>query len=308
MSDRLAAGFTIAGFPLTASLLAITAGNFILAAVLGLAFVLAAVLTIAPRLPHLHKLPLVGAPRLTAGFKANGSVELHGPQERPQVTLAAPADQFPLSILVQVGITNHSDQDVTHALVNVGAPVGQSLAICDGWGRPRDLGQPMLPTHAGYDYWSIKDWRFTGRDGHLLYFRLSVREPGTYPIFATISSRSLYEELTEWAEIRVVEQEWEALELRDQIGALIDKGELIGGQMAAVYTGDRLRTIYAAWYLEALNAMPEGDPLWQSLEEAKANWPGPKSGNDFYVAESTAKLKRLYEIRDLLGSKPYDGG
>ncbi len=82
----------------------------------------------------------------------------------------------------------------------------------------------MVPTHSGYDYWSIKDWRFTGKDGHLLYFRLRVREPGTYPIFVTIGSRSLYEELTEWAEIRVVEREWEELDLRDQLSVLIDKG------------------------------------------------------------------------------------
>jgi hypothetical protein len=231
-----------------------------------------------------------GMTQKAAGFKANGSVELHRSPERPKVTLAVPADEFPMSILVQIGITNHSDQDIIHALVNFGAPIGQGLTICDGWGRARDLGQPMLPTHAGYDYWSIKDWRFTGKDGHLLYFRLRARKPGTYPIFATIGSRSLHRELTEWAGIHVVEQGWEELGLRDQLSVLIDKGELIEGQIPAVHTGAEARRVFAAWYVEALTALQENEPLWKSFEETKASWPEPETGDGYYAAELAAKL------------------
>lgn len=207
-----------------------------------------------------------------------------------------------MSILVQIGITNHSDQDITHALVNFGAPIGQGLTICDGWGRARGLGQPMLPTQAGYDYWSIKDWRFTGKDGHLLYFRLRVRKPGTYPIFATIGSRSLHRELTEWAEIHVVEQVWEELGLRNQLSVLIDKGELIEDQIPTVHTGAEARRAFLEWYMEALTALQEDEPLRKSFEETRAGWPGPETGDGYYAAELAAKLKRLYEIRDFLGS------
>ncbi len=79
MSNRLAAGFTVAGFPLTAAFLAIADGNFCRASALGLAFALTAALTLAPKLPILQGLPPFGAPHLTAGFKATGSVEFHAP-------------------------------------------------------------------------------------------------------------------------------------------------------------------------------------------------------------------------------------
>ncbi|HMA26869.1 MAG TPA: hypothetical protein VKO62_04475, partial [Solirubrobacterales bacterium] len=91
MSNRFAAGFTIAGFPLTGAMLAVTAGNFILAAILMVPFVAICAATVAPRVRRLHQLPLVGAPRLTVGFRANGSVEFEGEEPR-EVSLEAPAD------------------------------------------------------------------------------------------------------------------------------------------------------------------------------------------------------------------------
>jgi hypothetical protein len=304
MSNRLAAGFTIAGFPLTAALLAITAGNYLLGAGLGLLFVAGSLLTVAPKLPLLHRLPVVGAPKITAGFKANGSVEFGGPPERPRVTLAVSRDAFPCSVFVQIGITNHSDQDVSAALINFGAPARHGLQICDGWGAARDAGQQMPPTHEGFDYWAIDDYRLSGRDGRLLYFRFRVSEPGTYSIFASISSRALYRELNQWAEVEITARAETELCLRDRLGSLIDRGELLARQIPERYTGDSAsRQAYLTWFIEVFNAFSEADPEREVFQEVRADWPGDRSGDAFYLAELAAKVKYLYELRDLLGHR-----
>jgi hypothetical protein len=67
MSNRLAVGFTVAGFLLTAALLAISAGNVGLAIPLGILFVIAAVLTVAPKLPFIHAMPWLARRRSRLG-------------------------------------------------------------------------------------------------------------------------------------------------------------------------------------------------------------------------------------------------
>lgn len=303
MSNRLAAGFTIAGFPLTAALLAITAGNYTLGAVLGLLFVVGSLLTVAPKLPLLHPLPIVGAPKVTAGFKANGSVEFAGPPDRPRVVLAVAHDAFPCSVFVQIGMTNHSEQDASHSLINFGAPARHGLQLCDGWGATRDGGQQMPPTHEGFDYWAIDDYRLSGGDGRLLYFRFRVPKPGVYPIFVSISSRALYSELNQWAEIEIVERAEVDLCLRDRLGPLIDKGELLARQIPERYTDDDARVAYVAWFVEVMNAFSETDPERSEFQEVKADWPGDRIGDAFYLAELATKVKYLYELRDHLGHR-----
>ncbi len=54
--------------------------------------------------------------------------------------------------------------------------------------------------------------------------------------------------------------------------------------------------------MEGLYALQGNNTQWKSFREAKANWPGPDTEDGFFAAELAAKLKRLYEIRDLLGS------
>lgn len=269
MSNRLAAGFTIAGFPLTAALLAITAGNYLLGVGLGLLFVAGSLLTVAPKLPLLHRMPVVGAPKITAGFKANGSVEFGGSLERPRVILAVARDAYPCSVFVQIGITNHSDQDVSAALINFGAPARHGLQVCDGWGAARDAGQQMPPTREGFDYWAIDDYRLSGGDGRLLYFRFRVPKPGIYPIFVSISSRALYSELNQWAEIEIVERAEADLCLRDRLGPLVDKGELLARQIPQRYTDDDARVAYVAWFVEVMNAFSDTDPERSEFQESK---------------------------------------
>lgn len=303
MSNRLAAGFTIAGFPLTAALLAITAGNYTLGVCLGLLFVVGSLLTLAPKLPLLHRMPIVGAPKVTAGFKANGSVEFGGPPERPRVILAAMRNAFPCSVFVQIGMTNHSGQDVSHALINFGAPARHGLQLCDGWGTTRDVGQQMPPTHEGFDYWAIDNYRLSGGDGRLLYFRFRVPGPGVYPIFVSISSKALYCELNQWAEIEIAERPAADICLRDRLGPLIDKGELLARQIPERYTADDARVAYVAWFLDVLNAFSETEFEQHDFQEVKADWPGDRTGDAFYLAELAAKVKYLYELRDLLGHR-----
>jgi hypothetical protein len=301
MSNRLAAGFTVAGFPLTAALLAISAGNFGLAIPLGALFVIAAVLTFAPKLPVVHVVPVVGAPKITARFKANGSVEFHDREDRPRVRLALPEDAFPGSVLVQIGVTNHSDQDVAHALMNFGAPVRMGLQACDAWGHPRDVGQQMPPTHEGYDYWALDDYRLTGGDGRLIFFRFRASGPGIFPVYISISSRGLYRELTQWSEIEIVARPRSEISLRDLIGPQIDRGELLARQIPDRFTGDPARLEYLAWFLETFNVLSDEERLRDEFQATKADWPGEQIGDEFYLAELRTKVKHLYDLRDFLG-------
>ncbi len=157
VAARLGTGISIASLALIAAVPAFQAGTNCLAyAFLGL-FAGLLLLAAAPVLPGLHALPLVGAPRLTATFTVNGSAELAagiGPDEEEGRTL-----------LVRVGVRNHSRADVAHALLNFCFPVGSGLRACDAWGEPDDRGRRMPPTQElrSFDYWAIDDLRL--RDG-----------------------------------------------------------------------------------------------------------------------------------------------
>jgi len=244
---------------------------------------------------------LAGAPKITAGFKANGSVEFHGAEDRPRVLLAVPEDAFPCSVLVQIGIKNHSDQEVAHALMNFGAPVRMGLQACDPWGNQRDVGQQMPPTHDGYDYWAIDDYRLTGGDGRLIFFRFRASGPGVFPVYVSINSRDLYRELTQWSEIEIVARPRSEVGLRDLIGPLIDRGELLARQIPDRYTGDPARCEYVAWFGEVINVLSGEERLRNDFQATKADWPGEQIGDEFHLAELRSKLKHLYDLRDFLG-------
>ena len=161
----------------------------------------------------------------------------------------------------------------------------------------------MPPTHEGFDYWAIDDYRLSGGDGRLLYFRFRVPKPGVYPIFVSISSRALYSELNQWAEIEIVERAEVDLCLRDRLGSLIDKGELLARQIPERYTDNDARVAYVAWFVEVMNAFSDTDPERSEFQEVKADWPGERIGDAFYLAELATKVKYLYELRDLLGHR-----
>lgn len=293
MSDRFAAGFTIAGFPLTAALLAVTAGNYCLAAPLVLAFVVVLLLTVAPRLPLLHRLPGVGAPRLAAKFTANGFPDLR------VVGLPDPLD--PVSVLVRVQVYNPARVDVEHAMLNFAFPYGHGLRACDSWGEPDHRGMKMPPTQEtpSFDYWAMDDLRFSGRNTRLFNFRVRLKDPGAYTIKLRIQSKDLFEEFIASEDLHM--ERSSPLSLRDQLGALIDKGERLRGQVPDVFSGDALRVETAALILAATILLGNSDhPELRDRLDTDLDYSGEETGDDYYRVLIAARVQALYEVRDYL--------
>lgn len=78
---------------------------------------------------------------------------------------------------------------------------------------------------------------------------------------------------------------------------------MLARQIPERSTGSAARQAYVVWFLEVLNTFSDADAEREDFQETKADWPGEQIGDDFYLAELAAKLKRLYELRDLLGHR-----
>src|SRR4051794_20604077 len=102
---RVGTGLTAATLPLVIALAFAQADDVIPAVLFSVGAALVVVGTSAPYLRGIHRLPGVGAPRLTGGFTANGSPDLTVQIPRPG---EGELKNQPHSLLVRVGITSHS--------------------------------------------------------------------------------------------------------------------------------------------------------------------------------------------------------
>jgi hypothetical protein len=298
MIARLAAGLTAATLPLVVGVAFAQSGEAAPAVAFFVLTALFVIATFAAFLPILHKLPGIGAPRLTATFTANGSPDLritipvrpeHGERARP-------------SVLIRVGLTNHSRGDIAHALLNFCFPVGHGLQICDHRGDPLDRGKSMPPTQedAPFDYWSIDDLRLTGRNSYLAHFRVRIDKPGEYPLILRLNSHDLYDELVERAVLRVEESAAGDLPVRDALSALIDEGERITRIISSRQMATDVKSVAMTFVVEATSIVTDLNrpDFRQRLDEAAADYSEPKSGDDYFLALVTERVRVLYELRD----------
>ena len=294
---KIGTGLSAAALPLVICLAFASAGKVCLAVFFGILTVVLLVATFAALLPGLHKLPGVGAPRLTAGFSANGS---------PDAVIRIPRrrDAFEgsiRSILIRVGITSHSRADVESALLNFCVPVGLGLQICDHRGQSLDQGKLMPPTQEALpmDYWMIGDLTITGGNGHLFHFRIRIDGPGDYPLKLRLNSRDLYEELVVDGMLRV--EEADDLSVRDALSVLIDEGEEVLQRPPDSRSGTSLRVEAMAFTMKAIGTIAELDQpaLDKRIADAILDHTGLKEGDDYYRALIATKVRVLYDIRDL---------
>lgn len=253
---RVGTGLTAATLPLVVALAFAQAGEVVPAVLAGVVTACLIIATFVFYLPGLHRLPFVGAPRLTAGFTANGSPDL-------QVRIPKQPDHGEAvthSILVQVGINNHGRADVEQALLNFCALAGHALQICDHRGEPVDKGTPMPSTNEAppFDYWAINPLTITGRNGYLAHFRLRVQHPGDIPLVLRIQSRDLYEELEVFGCIEVVELEGDPTPA-ENVSALIEEGERFLSEMPTMTSDEEVRDRAMAFDFEARSALNELD-------------------------------------------------
>jgi hypothetical protein len=296
---RVGTGLTAATIPLVVALAFAQAGDVVPAVLACVLTALLVVATFSAYLPFLHRLPFIGAPRLIGGFTANGSPNLHVRIPK-QPDHGEPAIY---SILVQVGINNHSRADVEEALFNFCALAGHALQICDHRGEPVEKGSSMPSTDDDppFDYWAMRGLTYSGRNGFLTYFRLRVLGPVTIPLILRVQSRDLYEEFVVRAKIEVTEIEGEATR-PEQISDCIEEGERILDEAPGITSESELRQRVMAFDLRArmvVTALDRPDLLGR-LDNALIDYTGRRAGSGYFEALALAFVRVLYDIRRLI--------
>jgi len=300
MAGRYATGVTVAGFPLTAALLAVTAANYRLAAFLGLLFVVAVLLTVAPRIKYLHRLPIVGAVRLAVNFSANGApgTQVDG---REEVVLAVPRGSLPSTVLVEMAVLNLTNREIENVQFGYGCDVGHGMKACDGWGRPVTKGD-RLPPREGFDQASLIGRHVTAREEPLFHLRMRVRRKGRYRVYMSINASSLFRAEGALFEFEVVETDTPSL--RDRLAPLIDRTEAISHEGSDAFQGEEaMRRALMDVTFEAHHLLLQIDSqeFIERFSHAEPDYIGLKSGEEYLRASASAKAKVLYEIRQELG-------
>jgi len=253
------------------------------------ALVMAAV--VSPKLPVLHRLPLVGSPQLEGRLRLDGNPAL----------LLRLGSARPRSALLEVGVSVATRADVDRAVINLLVPPGLRGERCNHRGRPYDEGTWMprthdrLGAHEWVDYWAAKDLSFTS-DVSLRWFKLRFSEPGEYSIRLKVNSSQLYREYELERTVRVVEAD--ELTQHDRAGELIDEGEELERRLAcgpSVFDSESsLRRAVAGWMMGAKTDLPDlenpdtpegaGESAIRHLEPLVENY-----------------LDALYDLRNRLG-------
>ena len=300
MAGRYATGLTVASFPLTAALLAVTAANYRLAAFLASLFVIAVLLTAAPRIRYLHSLPIVGAVRLAVNFSANGAagVEVDG---REEVSLAVPRDSLPSTVLVEMAVLNLTNRETENVQFGFGCDVGHGMKACDGWGRPVTKGD-RLPPREGFDQASLIGRHVNAREAPLFHLRMRVRKEGRYRAYMSMNASSLYRAEGALFEIEVVETDTPSL--RDRLAPLIDRAEAISQEGSDAFQGEeamRRSLVDVTFEAHHLLLQVDSQEFIERFTHAEPDYIGVQSGEEYLRAAALAKAKVLYEIRGQLG-------
>lgn len=293
MRNRIEAGAAVGGVFLALGALAFNQHwgcglAYTLLACAGLALLAA----FANRIRGLHRLPLVGAPRLQIFPSVDG---------RSDLTVRIPQGE-PRQLLLCVGICNDSGQDVQPAHVNFLMSEGIRRWKCDHHGRPDDEGRWMRPTSEKIgledpdpykDYWAITR-SFPADNSVVWWFRLRIPRPGRYRFRFKISSPVLYEELAHDFEINAVPLAGEE-DVVEKLDDIIDKGDELVAALDEVYREDEYRLAVTTFIFEGRMAMPEGHH--EMYDDARGDWKGKEVGREYLRGEARAKLAVLYEIR-----------
>ena len=300
MGSRYATGLTVASFPLTAALLAVTAANYRLAAPLGSLFLIAVLLTVAPKFKYLCKLPVFGAVRWAVDFRVNGvtGVEVDGHEE---VVLAVPRNSLPSTVLVEMALRNLTNHEVDNVQFSLGADVGHGMRVCDGWGRPVSKGDP-LPPREGFDLASLIGRHVTAREAPLFHLRMRIRREGQYRAFIAINAASFYRNMWALLEFEVIETDTPSL--RDQLAPIIDRAEAISRAGSDAFSGDdgmRREVVDVTHDANHLLLQIDSQEFLDRFTNAEPDYVGVRSGDEYFRASALAKTKVLYEIRSELG-------
>ena len=132
MAARMQAGLTAASLPFVAGL-AFVESNSVAAAVAFSVAAVVALLTFAPQLPFLHRLPRIGSPRITARFIR---------VERNELVEGFPFPMNGAYLQIEPKVSSR----IEDAVLGFFAPEGVSIENIDLGGTPTSKGRLLLPT------------------------------------------------------------------------------------------------------------------------------------------------------------------
>jgi len=300
MGARIGYGAAWGALPLAGAVAAGAAGNTCLAIFLTVLVVGASlVIPLAPFLPLLNRLPLIGSPRLGVVMRLNG---------RRDLTLTTAAGEEHTCIL-DIEISNPSRWfPVKGAWINFLVPSGIKVGRCDQFGQPEDGGQwqdfqaHQLGGHSRADYWHDTDLDFPPRLTRLIRvkLRLGVGAKETtleYPVLLKLAAPSLYRPIEQDATIVVRQGDAEPSE---QMGRVITAAEraldalsppfMIGND--AESERRRLTMEIVASSTELLTPTIENNPLPETPQDVDAS-------THFETVQM--HLRALYAVREESG-------
>jgi hypothetical protein len=247
------------------------------------------VIPFAPYLPGLHRLPIVGSPRLEVTYRLNGSTDL-------RTTLRQGSEQ---TCILEVGVKNPERwQDLHGAWMNLLLPSGVKIGRCNQVGEPEGGGKweefhrHRLGAHERSDYWNDFDWKFPASFSRAIRFKLWFREPGEYPILFKLGAAALHDGLEEERTMHVDEGE---PDLDATFGELITTGERLRRAEPNAFAGDAaIRGEAFAWFMASTTALHDA-----GVHE----FPEPPEGAEARELKEQIRFRlvALYVVRDERG-------
>ena len=176
----------------------------------------------------------------------------------------------PQSRLIEIGIYNPNPDDLkgVHANIlmtegiRVGKCTGAGIITDDGWWSDRPTPEPIGDEEAGEsrkDYWGPGGEASTltlPAGASVLYFKLTISEPGTYRFRAKFWGGDLPAAVTKDGFL-VVRSAEPAAEGRDSISESIYWGEKVLATPESVFGSDALKDEYFGWLISAGRSVPD---------------------------------------------------
>jgi hypothetical protein len=301
--SRIEAGAAVAALFLALSALSLSQ-DWVCALSYGfLAIAALAVLSaFANRIRGLHRLPLIGAPRLEAALSVDG---------RSTRVVTMPGDGANRYFLICLGILVRDRVDVP-GHVNFLMTEGLNPVKCDHLGQVDETGRWMRPTtetigdddpNPYKDYYA-ESRAFAGDNSVVWWFRVMFKSHRRYRFRLKVSSPLLCEEFVEDFYVDAVPRE-ASPSVIDKLDDLIDKGEALVNVEAEFFDEKALRIRVMAYILEGNEALPDGYQEGFNAANSRT-WDGRDVeenlvGKPYLEGIARAKLEYLYEARRRVG-------
>jgi hypothetical protein len=318
---RAQTGLTLAGLTLTAAVLV----NESVVASVGFVVLtfLVLVATIANRAPLLHRLPCVGAPRVSVDCSLEGRQPLsagmrRGPvypiPEELKATLGIDSEGGilePRIVHLEIGLVNEGRSVLRDVSVTFMHPEGLGHEETDSYGIVADHGRWMPPTSeslmqdedgsATYsDYW-VWGGDLPARST-LLYFSLEIPRPGTWPIRVKVEAPDLYREVVVDDAIAVRELARGQEPASDLLSSAIQHAEALKRQLERTDVATDKSAVMSAVVRLTSDIPANRGELAKLIVDAPARYTGPEVGSGYEAALLGAKIRAAYDARRRFGS------